>query len=80
MCPSQHAPPYEHTPPHHRHKTPAGIEGGQRRTAIDRHHLGEGVRINLSFLSLLEHYGTLQSTEAIAHAREIVAFVRAQMA
>ena len=27
-----------------------------------------------------EHYGTLQSTEAIAHAREIVAFVRAQMA
>jgi HEPN domain-containing protein len=27
-----------------------------------------------------EHYGTLQSTEAIAHAGEIIAFVRAQMA
>jgi HEPN domain-containing protein len=27
-----------------------------------------------------EHYGPLQSTEAIRHAREIVAFVRASMA
>ena len=27
-----------------------------------------------------EHYGPLQSEEAIGHAREIVAFVRAQMA
>lgn len=27
-----------------------------------------------------EHYGPLQSNEAIAHARQIIAFVRAQMA
>ncbi len=27
-----------------------------------------------------EHYGTLQSSEAISHAGEIIAFVRAQMA